>query len=390
MIPFIDLQTQYKAIAANVEQRVLKVLRGGQYILGPEVRELEAALAEFAGTRHCVSCASGTDALLIALMAKGIGPGDAVFLPPFTFFATAEVVALLGATPIFVDIEMDTFNVSPDALEAAIQAVQTGDASKHPLPRKQDGSPVGPLVPRGVIAVDLFGLPADYDRINAIAGQHGLFVIEDAAQSFGGELAGRRAGGLAEIGCTSFFPAKPLGCFGDGGALFTNSDEQADLFRSIRVHGQGSDRYENVRLGITGRLDSIQAAVLLEKLAIFPNELVARDRAAQRYNQEIAARGLELVTPKVGTGAFSAWAQYSVLARDSAHREACQASLKAADVPSMIYYPKPLHMQTAFAGLNHRPGDYPVSEEAAGRIFSLPMHPYLEPATIQHIVGALV
>lgn len=390
MIPFIDLQAQYQVIGSRVEQRVLNVLRSGQYILGPEVRELEQALAEFVGTRHCVSCASGTDALLIALMAKGVGPGDAIFVPPFTFFATAEVIALLGATPVFVDIEKDTFNIDPKALESAILAVQSSDSAKHPLPRKKDGSPSGPLVPRGIITVDLFGLPADYPQINAIASRHGLFVIEDAAQSFGGALEGKRASSLAEIGCTSFFPAKPLGCYGDGGALFTDSDALAELFRSIRVHGQGTDRYENVRLGITGRLDSIQAAILLEKLAIFPGELKARDDIARQYSAGIAARDLGLVTPKVATGAFSAWAQYSLLARNAEHRDACMASLKAAGVPSMIYYTKPLHLQTAFAGLNHRAGDYPVSEDAAQRIFSLPMHPYLKESAIQQIVAALV
>lgn len=390
MLPFIDLQSQYKRVAHNVEERVLKVLRSGQYILGPEVRELENLLCDFAGSRHCVTCASGTDALMIALMAKGIGPGDAIFCPPFTFFATAEVIALLGATAIFVDIEEDSFNLAPDALLRAINAVQTADTSAHPLPRDQTGKTIGPLIPRGIIAVDLFGLPANYEKINEFASQHGLFVIEDAAQSFGGGLNGRQAGSLAEIGCTSFFPAKPLGCYGDGGALFTDSDELDELFRSIRVHGQGADRYENVRLGITGRLDTIQAAVLIEKLAIFPDELKARDRAAQFYAKLIGARGLDLVTPVIPSNAFSAWAQYSVLARDNTHRDECQARLKDAGVPSMVYYPKPLHLQTAFAGLNHRIGDYPVSENVARRIFSLPMHPYLEERTIQQIVDALV
>ena len=390
MLPFVDLQSQYKRVAKNVEERVLKVLRSGQYILGSEVRELEGLLCEFAGSRHCVTCASGTDALMIALMAKGIGPGDAIFCPPFTFFATAEVIALLGATAIFVDIEKDSFNIAPDALLRAINAVQSADTSAHPLPHDQTGKKIGPLIPRGIIAVDLFGLPANYEKINELASQHNLFVIEDAAQSFGGELNGRRAGSLAEIGCTSFFPAKPLGCYGDGGALFTDSDELDELFRSIRVHGQGTDRYENVRLGITGRLDTIQAAVLIEKLAIFPDELNARDKAAQIYAKLIGERGIDLVTPVIPSNAFSAWAQYSVLARDNAHREECQAHLKDAGVPSMIYYPKPLHLQTAFAGLNHRIGDFPVSENVAGRIFSLPMHPYLEERTIKQIVDALV
>jgi dTDP-4-amino-4,6-dideoxygalactose transaminase len=382
---FIDLQAQYARIADTVEQRVLKVLRSGQYILGPEVTELETRLAQFTDVRHCVSCASGTDALQIALMAQGVGPGDAVFVPTFTFVATAEVVALVGATPIFVDIDPLSFNLNPDALERAVQAVLSKDDASHVLPR--NGMT---LRPRGIIPVDLFGQPADYARINAIAARHGLFVIEDAAQSFGGASAGERTGKLAQVACASFFPAKPLGCAGDGGALFTDDATQAELFRSVRVHGQGSDRYENVRLGLTGRLDSLQAAVLLAKLDIFVDELTARDRIAARYSQSISARGLGLATPYVAAGMTSAWAQYSILARDSAHRTACRESLKAAGIPSMIYYPKPLHLQPVFSGLGYRAGDFPVAEDCAARILSLPMHPYLEAASQDRVVSALV
>lgn len=384
-VRFIDLQAQYARIADTVEQRVLKVLRGGQYILGPEVTELESKLAQFTGVRHCVSCASGTDALQIALMAQGVGPGDAVFVPTFTFVATAEVVSLVGATPIFVDIDPLSFNLNPDALERAIQAVLSNDAASHVLPREGIK-----LRPRGIIPVDLFGQPADYAHINAIAAKHGLFVIEDAAQSFGAASAVGRAGKLAQVACASFFPAKPLGCAGDGGALFTDDDSQAELFRSVRVHGQGSDRYENVRLGVTGRLDSLQAAVLLAKLDIFIDELAARDRIAARYSQSISARGLGLTTPYIAAGMTSAWAQYSILARDSMHRTACQESLKSAGVPSMIYYPKPLHLQTVFSGLGYRAGDFPVAEDCAARIFSLPMHPYLDASTQDRVVAALV
>lgn len=384
-VRFIDLQAQYARIGDAVERRVLKVLRSGQYILGPEVAELESKLAEFVGVRHCVSCASGTDALQIALMAQGIGPGDAVFVPTFTFVATAEVVALLGATPIFVDIDPLSFNLNPEALERAIHAVISGDAASHVLPRTG-----AKLRPRGIIPVDLFGQPADYARINAIAATHGLFVIEDAAQSFGAASAGVRAGKLARVACASFFPAKPLGCAGDGGALFTDDDAQAELFRSVRVHGQGSDRYENVRLGVTGRLDSVQAAVLLAKLDIFADELAARDRVADRYNQSISARALGIVTPCLAAGMNSAWAQYSILAKDSTHRSACQESLKSAAIPSMIYYPKPLHLQKAFSGLGYRAGDFPSAEDCAARIFSLPMHPYLDAATQDRVVAALV
>jgi len=384
-VRFIDLQAQYARIGDAVERRVLDVLRSGQYILGPEVTELESKLAQFAGARHCVSCASGTDALQIALMAQGVGPGDAVFVPTFTFVATAEVVSLVGATPVFVDIDPLTFNLDPDALAKAIEAVLSNNAASHVLPR--NGMK---LRARGIIPVDLFGQPADYARINAIAAKHGLFVIEDAAQSFGAAGAGIRAGKLAPVACASFFPAKPLGCAGDGGALFTDDDAQAELFRSVRVHGQGSDRYENVRLGLTGRLDSIQAAVLLAKLDIFIEELAARDRIAARYTRYIAARDLGLTTPTISAGMNSAWAQYSLLARDSKHRAACQESLKSAGIPSMIYYPKPLHLQTVFAGLGYRSGDFPVAEDSAERIFSLPMHPYLDAPTQDRVVAALV
>lgn len=384
-VRFIDLQAQYARIGDTVEQRVLEVLRSGQYILGPEVTELESKLALFTGARHCVSCASGTDALQIALMAQGVGPGDAVFVPTFTFVATAEVVALLGATPVFVDIDPLSFNLNPGALKAAIQAVLDDNAASHVLPRSGMR-----LRPRGIIPVDLFGQPADYAQINAIAAEHGLFVIEDAAQSFGATSAGGRAGKLAPVACASFFPAKPLGCAGDGGALFTDDDSQAELFRSVRVHGQGADRYENVRLGVTGRLDALQAAVLLAKLDIFTDELAARDRIAARYSQSISARGLGLTTPYVAAGMTSAWAQYSILARDSAHRAACQESLKSGGIPSMIYYPKPLHLQTVFSDLGYRIGDFPVAEDCAARIMSLPMHPYLNVSTQDRVVAALV
>ena len=388
MIQFIDLRTQFEKIQPEVEEAVLRVLRGGQYIMGPEVAELEAELARFAGVEHAVSCASGTDALVMALMAKGVGPGDAVFAPPFTFVATAEAIATVGATPIFVDIHPATFNIDPEALDRAVRAVKDRDASIHPLPRL-DGEALARLTPKGIIAVDLFGLPADYDRINAVAADHGLFVIEDAAQSFGGRAGNRRAGALAEIGCTSFFPAKPLGCYGDGGALFTDDAELAALFKSIRVHGQGSDKYENVRIGITGRLDTVQAAVLLEKLKLFEGELAERQRVAQAYDAAIREAGVPVVTPVVPQGYFSAWAQYSVLAENGAERDRLMNQLKAAGVPTAIYYPKSLHLQTAFAPLGYQAGDFPVSEDMSGRVFSLPMHPYLDGETIGRIVRAM-
>lgn len=372
MIPFIDLKSQYARIGTQIESAVLDVMRGGSYILGPVVERLEARLAAFAGTRHCVSCASGTDALVMALMAKGVGPGDAVFTVPFTFMASAEAIATVGATPVFVDIEPGSFNMDPAALTAAI-AAHDHDA----------------LRPRGVLAVDLFGLAADYAQINAIAARHGLFVIEDAAQSFGGSAQNKRAGALAEIGCTSFFPAKPLGCYGDGGAIFCDDAELDAVLRSIRVHGQGSDKYENVRMGITGRLDAMQAAVLEVKLDIFEDELAARQRVASRYAAQIAAADLPLTVPVIPEGVTSAWAQYTVVAQSSADRAALQARLKDAGVPTMIYYPKGLHEQLAFADLGYTRGDFPVTEAMADRVFSLPMHPYLEDAQIDAIVAAL-
>lgn len=372
MIPFIDLKAQYARIAEQVENSVLDVMRGGTYILGPVVQRLEERLAGFAGTRHCVSCASGTDALVMSLMAKGVGPGDAVFTVPFTFMASAEAIATVGATPVFVDIEPGSFNMDPVALEAAI-AAHDNEA----------------LRPRGVLAVDLFGLAADYQRINAIAARYDLFVIEDAAQSFGASAQNKRAGALAEIGCTSFFPAKPLGCFGDGGAIFCDDSELDAVLRSIRVHGQGSDKYENVRMGITGRLDAMQAAVLEVKLDIFEDELAARHRVAARYAAQIADAALPLVIPQVPEGMTSAWAQYTVQAIDAAARAALQAKLAEAGVPTMIYYPKGLHEQLAFANLGYSHGDFPVSEDAADRVFSLPMHPYLEDTTIDRIVAAM-
>ena len=388
MISFIDLQSQFKRIQPELEERVIAVLRSGQYILGPEVASFEQKLAEFAKAKHAVACSSGTDALMIALMAKGIGPGDAVFTTPFTYFATAEVIALLGATPIFVDIDISTFNIDPAALAATIIALKECDIKNSALP-KWPVEKLRGLTPKGVITVDLFGLPADHERINTIAVEHGLFVLEDAAQGFGGEVNGRRAGTLAEVGCTSFFPAKPLGCYGDGGALFTDDDDLAELFRSIRVHGQGSDRYENVRVGITGRLDALQAAILIPKLGIFPDELSERQRVAATYEKLISSSTVDVVTPQVPDGYCSAWAQYSVLATDQAARQVILDRLKLVGVPTMIYYKKPLHLQKAFANLGYQVGDFPVSEQASDRIFSLPMHPYLDNETIAMIVEAM-
>ena len=371
MIPFIDLKSQYEKIRDGIERSVIDVLRGGQYVMGKAVEELEQELARRAGVRHAVSCASGTDALVIALMAEGIGPEDAVLCPPFTFMATAEAVALVGATPLFIDIDERTFNLDPAKLPDALNRLGNG------------------LVPKAIIPVDLFGQPAQYGPIQAFANGHGLLVIEDAAQSFGAQLDGQPAGSLAPVACTSFFPAKPLGCFGDGGALFTDDEGRANLYRSIRAHGQGEDRYDHVRIGLTGRLDTIQAAVLLEKLKIFDHELDRRQQIANLYSDAIRQSGLELETPHLAEGALSAWAQYSVLARDSGERTKYRDRLERAGIPSTIYYPRPLHLQPAFSNLGHRPGDFPVSESVAERIFSLPMHPYLDDDTVRRIVEAM-
>jgi UDP-2-acetamido-2-deoxy-ribo-hexuluronate aminotransferase len=370
-IEFIDLKAQQQKIYPQLRDRIDRVLAHGKYIMGPEIKELEERLAAYVGVKHVITCSSGTDALLMPLMAYGVGPGDAIFTTPFTFIATAEVVQLLGATPVFVDIEPRTFNLDPEALEKA-----TVNLHKNPQ--------TAALKPKGIITVDLFGQPAPYDRINALARQHGLFVLEDAAQSFGATYQGRKTCSLADVAATSFFPAKPLGCYGDGGAVFTDDDDMAARLISIRVHGQGSNKYDNVRLGINGRLDTLQAAVLLAKLDIFDQEVQARQEAAQRYSQGLQAA---VQVPYVAPECTSVWAQYSVL---SDYKPALMQKLKEAGVPTAVYYPKPLHLQEAFAHLGYRPGDFPVSEQAAGRIFSLPMHPYLSPEQQEKIVRAMV
>jgi dTDP-4-amino-4,6-dideoxygalactose transaminase len=343
--------------------------------MGPEVLELEKTLAAYTGVKHGVGCASGTDALLLALMAYQIGPGDAVFTTPFTFIATAEVLLLLGATPVFVDIDPCTFNIAPALLEEAIVGFK-----KDRMSSKQGSA----LTPKGIIAVDLFGQPADYSAINDIAKQHDLFVIEDAAQSFGSEYREKKSCSLANIACTSFFPAKPLGSYGDGGMCFTDDDRLADVMRSIRNHGQGNDKYDNVRIGINGRLDTLQAAILLAKFDIFPEEIQLRDEVANRYSNML--KGIKaLTTPIIQKHCRSVWAQYSLLAETTEQRDIFQNALKDNSIPTAIYYPKPLHLQTAFQTLGYQKGDFPVSEECAETIFSLPMHPYLSDTTQKEI-----
>jgi dTDP-4-amino-4,6-dideoxygalactose transaminase len=358
--------------------------------MGPEVLELEECLAAYVGVKHAIGCASGTDALLLALMAYGVGSGDAIFTTPFTFIATAEVISLLGATPVFVDIDPATFNLDPGALKRAVQAVHANDAAMHPLPCRRPGSKGEPpsLRPRGVIPVDLFGLPADYDRLQAVAAEYDLFVIEDAAQSFGAEYKGRKACALGQIGCTSFYPAKPLGGYGEGGMCFTDDDGLLEIMGSLRIHGQGLDRYDHVRIGLNARLDSLQAAILLAKFEIFPEEVKLRQKVAQRYT-ELLEPCAKLRAPSVPAGYVSAWAQYSLLAESETHRAGLQQKLKDAGIPTAIFYPKPLHLQPAFAALDYQAGDFPVSEDFATRIFSLPMHPYLQAETQETIVSLL-
>lgn len=370
---FIDLAAQQRRIREKIEAKIQVVLRHGKYIMGPEVRELEEELAAYVGVKHAIGCASGTDALLLSLMAYNIGPGDAVFTPTFTFISTAEVISLLGATPVFVDIDPVTFNMDPEKLEQAIMALETNDSSRYPLPPYNS-----PLFPKGIIPVDLFGLPADYDAINAIAQKRGLFVIQDAAQSFGGEYKGKKTCSQGKIGCASFFPAKPLGCYGDGGMCFTNDDNLARHINSLRLHGKGDHKYNHVRIGINGRLDTLQAAILLAKFDIFPEEVNLRQQAAQGYTALLDNDSCVVIAPRVPESCTSVWAQYSILARDEKHRFGLQSQLKEAGIPTAIYYPKPLHLQTAFSYLNYKEGDFPVSEDCASRIFSLPMHPYLK------------
>ena len=383
---FIDLGAQQKRIRKQIESNISNILDHGKYIMGPEVAHLEDELKAFVGVKHAIACASGTDALLLALLAEGVGPGDAIFTSPFTFIATAEVISLVGATPVFVDIDEKTYNIDPDRLESAIEALLTTDPGRHPLPAGVSSLPE--LKPRGIIAVDLFGLPADYARINDVAGRQNVFVIEDAAQSFGAEVDGQKACSLTDVACTSFFPAKPLGAYGDGGMCFTDSDRLAEAMTSLRVHGKGHHKYDNVRIGINGRLDTIQAAILLAKFEIFADEIEMRQQIARRYSERLMSQPA-LVAPQIPAGYKSAWAQYSILANDAAHRSQLQDRLKQNGIPTAIYYPKPLHLQTAFGSLGYRAGDFPFSEDYAQRIFSLPMHPYLT-ADEQDKIGSIL
>lgn len=364
-VQFIDLTAQQRRIRAEVEAGIERVLDHGRYIMGPEVAELEEALQAFVGAGEVVSCASGTDALIMALLLRGVGPGDAVFIPAFTFAATAGAVALLGASPVFVDIDPATYNLDPAQLAAAV------------------ASPPDGLRPAGVIPVDLFGLPADHGAIAEVATRHGLWVIADGAQSFGAEIDGRRVGEHADLTTTSFFPAKPLGCYGDGGAIFVSDPDDAVILRSIRVQGSGTDKYDNLRVGINGRLDTMQAAVLIPKLAIFADELRCRDLIARRYTDEL---GDLVVTPTVPEGWRSSWAQYTIRVD---HRDAVVARLGEAGIPTNVYYRLPLHRQQAYMHCPTGIGGMAVTDRASEEVLSLPMHPYLSDDDQGRVIDAL-
>lgn len=366
-IEFIALRAQHRRIAPQINAAIARVLDHGNYILGPEVSELERQLEAFCGARNCVTCSNGTDALALVLRAWNVGPGDAVICPSFTFASTAEVIAWLGATPVFAEIDAETYNVAPESVVDAIGVA------------RQSG-----LEPRAVIAVDLFGQPADYDRIEAIASEYGLKLLCDSAQGFGSTYRGRGSGTIGDATTTSFFPAKPLGCYGDGGAIFTQDDALAEILRSLRVHGKGADKYDNVRIGINGRLDTIQAAILIEKLAIFGDEIAARNRVAQNYTD---ALGGVCRTPVLLPETTSVWAQYTVRV-PAEERDEIRERLAAAGVPTAVYYPKPLHQQTAYRDYPTA-GSLPYSAEASLSVLSLPMHPYLAAEQQACIVSAL-
>jgi dTDP-4-amino-4,6-dideoxygalactose transaminase len=368
-VPFIDIAAQRRRLGPSIDEAVSRVLTHCQFINGPEVTKLEADLAEFSGAKHVVSCASGTDALLMVLMAMDVGRGDAVFCPSFTFCATGEAVALTGATPVFVDVDEATFNMDVDSLKRGIAtATKLG------------------LKPRAVIPVDLFGQSADHDAIGGIAAAEGMFVLDDAAQAFGASYKGRRLGTAGLATATSFFPAKPLGCFGDGGAIFTDDAKLADTLRSVRVHGQGSDKYDNVRLGLTARLDTMQAAILIEKLKIFEDEIAARNRVAERYTRGL---GNVVTVPRLASGCTSVWAQYTVRLPKGCDRDGFAAALKAQGIPTAIYYPKSMHQQTAYRHFPVAAGGLPASERLSDEVISLPMHAYLDEPTQERVIRAV-
>lgn len=369
---FRDLKTQYKKLKKDIDETVLGVMERAQFISGPEVKQLENELTEYIGVKHCITCANGTDAMELVLLAWGIGKGDAVFVPTFSFMSTAEVVAYVGAQPIFVDIEEGTYNIDPIKLELAI---------KQTLKE-------GKFKPKAIIPVDLFGLPADYDSIEEIASKYNLKILEDSAQGFGGKYKGKMACSFGDAATTSFFPAKPLGCYGDGGAIFTGDDKLAELLKSLTVHGKGKEKYDNVRVGRNSRLDTLQAAILLVKLKAFKEyELDAVNKVAREYTEKLKDT---VITPFVPEGYYSSWAQYTIRLENEEWRELLQEKLKEKSIPTAIYYPRPLHLQTAFAYCGYKEGDFPVAEKASKRVLSLPMHPYLETESIEQIKHMII
>ena len=356
---FRDLKTQYNVLKDEMDKAILEVVASSAYVMGPKIKEMETAFADYVGVKHCIACNSGTDALLLALKVWDVKAGDAVFVPSFTFFASAEVIAMQGATPVFVDVDKDTFNMDVADLEHKIE--QTMKAGK--------------LKPRVIIAVDLFGLPADFKTIRKLADKYHLYVLEDGAQGFGGRIGEQKACTFGDISTTSFFPAKPVGCYGDGGAVFTDNDKWAELLESYHIHGKGSDRYDNVRIGMNSRLDSIQAAILLVKLKAFKEyELVDVNKVAARYTEKL--KGV-VKTPVIPDGFYSSWAQYTIQVENKEVRAKLQVALKACDIPTAIYYPIPMHRQTAFSYLNLDENRCPVSDQLADTVISLPIHPYL-------------
>ena len=368
---FRDLKKQYQVLKKDIDEAMIEVATNCNFINGQQVKELEKELAEYVGVKHCVTCGNGTDALTMAMMAWGIREGDAVFVPDFTFFSSGEIVSHAGATPVFVDVDIDTFNISVESLEKAVKKVLAE----------------GKLTPKAVVAVDLFGLPADFDSVKKVADKYGLLVLEDGAQGFGGNINGKTACSFGNISTTSFFPAKPLGCYGDGGAVFTDDDEIARLLESIRVHGKGEMKYDNVRIGLNSRLDTIQAAILSVKLKAFSDyELTDINNVADKYTEALS--GI-VKTPVIPKGFYSSWAQYTIQLKDKETRDRLQASLKEKGVPSMVYYPKPMHRQEAFAGQAYDDADFPNTIKLCDTVLSLPMHPYLSDEDIDEVVSVI-
>lgn len=367
---FRDLKQQYQVLKTDIDKAILDVAASSAYIMGPQVKELERQLADYVGTRHCISCASGTDALTLALKAWGIQPGDAVFVPDFTFFSSAEAVSLEGATPVFVDVDRETFNIDPADLENKIEAtIQKGE-----------------LTPKAIIAVDMFGLPANYPVLRRIACRHNLPILEDGAQGFGGTINGKRNCSFGDISITSFFPSKPLGCYGDGGACFTDNDEWAALMDSYRMHGKGASKYENVRIGMNSRLDTIQASILQVKLKAFAEESAAINKAATEYTARLT--GIVEI-PVVPAGFLSSWAQYTIKLNSKTERDGLQAYLKGQGIPSMVYYPTPMHRQKAYETTDSSEPDCPVADKLCDTVLSLPIHPYISLEDIHGVCDAI-